>query len=318
MTGDEPGEIRGTSRRTVLRNTLLAGAGVAMAGVASLSRADTAWAATTPAVAAQTTRIAYGAMHSIYPAWVANAPSPDGKNSERRYFKSVPTDWTTAACHSDYVTISIHPDPTDLFAGKLDAQIKHFLSTCPDHVELTSWHEAQSDNPLHYNTKIINKQSVPKIHAYMQHLCATTPNAVGGRVGYGCILTGPIKANVDWLGHNLDWYGVDIYDGPNFRIKTGPKAGQLDHGAITGRMNQNLAAWQTAVDKGKTVSVRITETNSAEDDHRKNWMLWLSQWMAAHNGERMTTFWGGPDSGKWPPSKTVLEYYVTLQKQFGA
>jgi hypothetical protein len=32
----------------------------------------------------------------------------------------------------------------------------------------------------------------------------------------------------------------------------------------------------------------------------------------------MTTFWGGPLSGDWPPSRTVLEYYRTLQTRFGA
>jgi hypothetical protein len=311
MARDESGAIGGTSRRTVLKGALSLGAGVAVAGVASLSGADTAQAA--PAAAAQTT-IAYGAMHSIYPAWVANAPSPDGKNCERRYFKSIPKDWKTAACHSDYVTISFDPDPAVLLAGKLDSRIKDFLATCPNNVELTCWHEAERGNPLHYPANITNV-TVPEIHAHMQNLCTNTPDAAGGRVKYGCILVGPVKTNADWLGKDLDWYGIDIYDGPNFRYKNN---GDLNRSAIVGRMNENLEYWQIAKGSGKTVSVRITETNSHEDPHRKNWMLWLSEWMAAHNGSRMSTFWGGPDSGTWPPSKTVLEYYRTLQKEFGA
>jgi hypothetical protein len=48
-------------------------------------------------------------------------------------------------------------------------------------------------------------------------------------------------------------------------------------------------------------------------------MLWLSQWMAANNGDRMITYWGtGSLSGLWPPSKTVREYYRTLQHKYGA
>jgi hypothetical protein len=81
-------------------------------------------------------------------------------------------------------------------------------------------------------------------------------------------------------------------------------------------MNENLASWQAVTTR--TVSVRITETNSSVDSHRKNWMLWLSQWMAANNGYRIITFWGGPLSGGWPPSTTVLDYYATLQSQYGA
>ena len=331
MSDDESAVIRETSRRTFLRNALLVGAGATAVGVTSLSRAVTAQAVQTiadptTAPAVLTNRIAYGAMHDIYPAWVANAPSPDGKNSERRYFETenfIPKDWTAAACHSRYVTISIRPNPDDLIHNStipdngsgyttLDGQIKHLLSTCPDHAELTCWHEAQSDNPVHYPT-YINAGNVRAIHQHMQNLCTNTPDADGGRVKYGCILTGPVSSNVDWLGHGLDWYGIDIYDGPAFRFPNG----NLDQTAIADRMADNLSTWQTAKGGG-TVSVRITETNSAEDNHRKNWMLFLSQWMVANNGYRIVTFWGGPLSGTWPPSETVLDYYVTLQSLYGA
>jgi hypothetical protein len=82
-------------------------------------------------------------------------------------------------------------------------------------------------------------------------------------------------------------------------------------------MDENLHYWQQAAGN-RTVSVRITETNSAHDNHRKNWMLWLSEWMAANNGYRIVTFWGGKLSGNWPPSRTVLDYYRTLQGLYGA
>jgi hypothetical protein len=320
---------REISRRMMLRNAALAGAGVTAA--AALVRTGPALAAgVAPALRAAPdaagTKIAYGAMHSIYPDWVANAPSPDGKNSERRYFQavnSIPKNWKAAACHSSYVTMSIRPNPDDLLHNKtipdngsgfttLDGQIRHFLSTCPDHAELACWHEAQGGNPIHY-PKYITAASMRAIHAHVQKLCTTTPNADGGRVKYGCILTGPVGTNANWLGKGLDWYGIDIYDDKNFEKKNG----LLDQGAITGRMDDNLRYWRNAAGI-RDVSVRITETNSAHDNHRKNWMLWLSEWMAASNGYRMITFWGGPLSGDWPPSSTVRAYYRTLQHTYGA
>jgi hypothetical protein len=321
MTGDESGLNLQASRRIFLRNALLAGAGAAAVGITPLLGADAARAAS----ATSDLGVKFGAMHSILPDWIAKAPSPFGKYSERRYFEavnSIPKDWTAAACYSDYVTMSIRPNPDDLLHNKpvpdngsgyttLDDQIRHLISTCPDHAELTCWHEAQSNNPLRYPS-FITKDSIPQIHEHVQRLCSTTPDADGGRVKYGCILTGPIKANTDWLGKDLDWYGVDIYDGPNFRYPNG----NLNLDYLTARMDQNLKYWKTAT-KGP-VSVRVTETNSAEDNHRKNWMLTLGQWMAANNGFRIITFWEGPDSGPWPPSKTVLDYYVTLQRRYGA
>jgi hypothetical protein len=91
---DRVSAFRETSRRTFLRNALLVGAGAAV-GAESLSCAVAAQTAS----ALGTTEIAYGAMHDIYPFWVANAPSPDGKNSERRYFETpnfIPKDFTAA------------------------------------------------------------------------------------------------------------------------------------------------------------------------------------------------------------------------------
>lgn len=308
----------------LLKNALLVGAGATAAGVTSALLADPAEAAS----ARLHNTMAFGAMHSIYPHWVTRAPSPGGIYSERRYFDShnfIPKDWAAAACHSNYVTISIRPDPDDLLHNKpvrnngsgyttLDGQIRHLLSTCPDHAELTCWHEAQGGNPLKY-PKYITADSIRSIHEHMQHLCSTTRDADGGRVKYGCILTGYVGTNAHWLGKDLDWYGVDIYDGPNFRYPAGhPHHGNLNHSAITERMDKNLKAWQQAT--RKPVSVRITETNSAHDNHRKNWMLWLSQWMTGNNGYRMVTFWNGPDSGQWPPSETVLDYYTALQRRY--
>src|SRR5215471_3955683 len=173
VTADQPGAIRGTSRRTFLRNAVLVGAGATAVGCTSISRAATTQAssaagapspdATAELAAAAVSRkkIEYGAMHGVYEAWVKNAGDPHGKYSERRYFdafNSIPKNFADAMCFSNHVTMSIRPLPDELFnPGRhvpdngsghttLDDQIKHLLSTCPNGVELTCWHEAQSDN----------------------------------------------------------------------------------------------------------------------------------------------------------------------------
>jgi hypothetical protein len=53
MTGDESGTIRETSRRMLLRNALLVGAGAAAVGVTSISQAGSAYAASAPVSRAQ-------------------------------------------------------------------------------------------------------------------------------------------------------------------------------------------------------------------------------------------------------------------------
>lgn len=68
------------------------------------------------------------------------------------------------------------------------------------------------------------------------------------------------------------------------------------------------------------VRTRITETNARDDRHRKNWYLWLSQWMVASNGLRMLTYWNpsGLLSGPWPPSQTVIDYWnQVLEPTYG-
>jgi hypothetical protein len=83
-------------------------------------------------------------------------------------------------------------------------------------------------------------------------------------------------------------------------------------------MDQNKAAF--AMVSHGTPSLRITETNSHLDGHRKNWLLFLSEWMVANNGFRLLMFFhaDGPLSGPFPPSDSVIQYFnTTLIPDFG-
>lgn len=258
------------------------------------------------------TTLIYGINHDLLDAF--NCAVPYGVHGYRAYrdkvlmtAADVDTTWPTDPS-SVYSTLSLRPDPTALLSGALDAALNALMDTAPDHAELSAWHEAGPGNPLDYPPSI-TAASLTAIHAHMQALVTAH-----GHVKYGQIITGPANQMTDWLGHGLDWYGVDIYDNPNFQKPDGT----LDQNAITFRMDQNKATFAT-VSNG-TPSLRITETNSSHDNHRKNWLLFLSQWMVANNGFRLLTFWNpnGALSGPWPPSDPVIQYFnTTLIPEFG-
>ena len=262
--------------------------------------------------AAAGTALVYGINHDDFNAF--NCAIPHGIHGYRVYRDAVimtaadvNTQWPDDLA-SNYSTLSLRPDPMALLSGSLDAAINALMDTAPDHAELTIWHEAGPGNPLHYPASV-TAASLRAMHAHMQALVTAH-----GHVKYGQIITGPAAGMIDWLGRGLDWYGVDIYDNPNFQNANGT----LDQSKITTRMDQNKAAF-ASVSSG-TPSLRITETNSSHDGHRKNWLLFLSEWMVANNGFRLLMFFhaDGPLSGPWPPSQGVIDFFnSTLIPEFG-
>lgn len=285
------------------------------------SAESTAAPASIEAVAAAGTTLVYGINHDDFNSF--NCKIPDGIHGYRVYRDSVITctaDDTPDACsarlntqwpndlRSDYSTLSLRIDPDTLLSGRLDAALNELMDTAPDHAELTVWHEAGPGNPLSYPATI-TAASVTAMHAHMQALVTAH-----GHVKYGQIITGPANQMVDWLGKGLDWYGVDIYDNPTFENNDGT----LSQDKIDNRMDNNKATF--ALVSNGTPSIRITETNSNMDNHRKNWYLFLSEWMVANNGFRMLLFFhaDGALSGPWPPSPTVIDYInSTLIPEFG-
>jgi hypothetical protein len=132
------------------------------------------------------------------------------------------------------------------------------------------------------------------------------------------ITCGPAIQQIDWLAPGLDWYGDDLYEFPRLR---GP-AGTMSQAKIIARLNSNLDAWRRKSGR-RWPSVRLCETNSPFDSHRENWLTWIAQWMATHNGRRMLTYWN-PDagasqgglSGPWPPSQAVVRRLRWLSEEY--
>lgn len=287
-------------------------AGMISTGCGVESAAPVAPATAVEAAAATGTTLVYGINHDDFNAF--NCLVPYGIHGWRAYRDSVVTtpaefntQWPTDLA-SNYGTLSLRLDPAALLSGSLDAAINALMDTAPDHAELTIWHEAGPGNPLNYPASI-TAATLTAMHAHMQALVTAH-----GHVKYGQIITGPANQMIDWLGKGLDWYGVDIYDNPNFENADGT----LSQAKIDNRMDQNKAAF--AMVSNGTPSLRITETNSNQDSHRKNWLLFLSEWMVANNGFRLLMFFhaDGPLSGPFPPSPIVIDYFnTTLIPEFG-
>lgn len=274
-----------------------------------------------------TRHLVYGANHNYVPGWEAEVPSPLGFTAERRYFDGinhVPVDWDSMGCYSDFAMISLRLVPDDLLTGArvsdngsgyvtLHRQLRTLIRTMPAGATLTLWHEAVPANNLHY-PDYINGVTVPAMHAYMQQLCRTTLNRSAGHVQYGQVVIGPAASWSSWLGQGLDWYGVDIYDGPSLRNLDG----SVSQFKMNRRMSNNRGAFALAAG-APTPKIHVPETNSVIDANRPNWFSYLSEWMYANNGHQVISHWknGGPVSGPWPPSAETLGWFRELQAVYG-
>jgi hypothetical protein len=337
---EQPSQGTAWSKRTD-RRTFLKGAG--LAGAASLAGP---LLARTSARASTGTKIVYGANHDNYNDWVANAPSPDGKNSERRYFDAIVPyddgvgdgsgsysplilDWNSMQCLTNYAIVSLRINPVyalqspqiqlpDNGSGftTLDGQIRYLLSTMPAHSVLTNWQEAGPSNTLNFPA-YVTASNTRGLHNHMQSL-TNAARAAGSQVNYGqIVIDNPTHSGfTSWLGQNLDTYMVDIYDYSSGTFRNAD--GTLSESKIDTRMDNYRSTFASVT--SATPLIHITETNSPLDSHRKNWFLFLSKWMVGNNGYRVVSHWktGGVDSGPWPPSQTVLDYFKTLQATYGA
>ncbi len=270
--------------------------------VSGLALAGTTVAAET----ASRARIAFGVNRHYYPAFTAAVP---GTRAVRIYYDAqnvFPEHWPDRLPGA-WTTLSIRPHPHDLLTGKLNSQIRNLLESAPAHSDLSIWHEAGPGNPLAY-PEYINADNMHHMHAHMQHLCR------GTKVRYGSIICGPANQCQAWLGRSLDWYGVDLYD--NWRYHN--PDGTLNQAKLYHRMDANLATWRKVAGT-RHPSIRLCETNSPLDWHRRHWFSLMAAWMARHNGHRILTYWNsaagkarGGLSGPWPPSHRVVSHLYYL------
>lgn len=233
-----------------------------------------------------------GSNASDFEALRQAVPKASGR---RVYFPEVsfiPQQWPIVEGSS--AVLSIRPLPTDLLAGKLDAQIRALLTTAPPDSALNTWHEA--GNLADYNALgYITPETMTRVHLYMQNLCK------GTSVSYGAILCMPPTSMPPWMPGGLDWYGLDIYDWPQFRLPDGA----ID---IHGRLERRLDLWLQVIRQvsgQKSPHLNICETNSNRLLYRAQWFTAVGQWLAANGGDRLLAFFSAAGCGPWLPDDEV-------------
>lgn len=211
----------------------------------------------------------------------------------RDQYNVVPTVWPAKDNVPDArVTLSIRPVPADLLAGKLDAQLKALIASAPPGVKLSAWHEASN---LPGYPDYLSEGGMSAVHEYMQELCR------GSNVRYGSIICAVPSAAKAWMGTNLDWYGLDIYD-----FDEGQFRNRWDGGISRTKLFTRL---DDMLDTCRDLSGRdwpeidICETNSPRPAYRPDWFALLAEWLDANGGRCLQTFWNpsGSLSGPWLP-----------------
>ncbi|MGI9004942.1 MAG: hypothetical protein ACR2FU_01860 [Streptosporangiaceae bacterium] len=285
MNWAEASEFAATNSR---REALAAG-GLAIAGAIGLG------STLTPS------RLVFGANRGTYPQVNQVIPRAIGVRSYYDGENQFPSAWPNRL-PGTWMTLSLRPNPDDLLSGKLDDQLNAIILTAPAHSELTFWHENTTGNPLGYPRHVNNPRAALLMQHYGLRLCR------GTKVRFGVITCGPSSQQVGWMAPGLDWYGDDLYD---FTRLHNPD-GTLSQARMYARLNANLDTWRKRSGR-RWPEIRICETNSPHDSHRKNWFTWLAQWMAGHNGSRILTYWNADRglsnkglSGPWPPSPDVV------------
>ena len=214
----------------------------------------------------------------------------------RDEYNFVPTVWPSKESVPEAkVTLSIRPVPADLLAGQLDDKLKSFIASAPPGVKLSAWHEASN---LAGYPDYVNAGNMAAVHDYMQNLCR------GSNVRYGSIICAVPSATKAWMGTNLDWYGVDIYDFPEGQFRKW--SGGISREKLFARLDDMRDTCRELTGRDAP-EIDICETNSPRVKHRAEWFEMLFEWMADNGGERIQTFFNptGPLSGPWLPDDEV-------------
>jgi len=205
----------------------------------------------------------------------------------------IPATWpvTTGATSQ---SVSIRPVPSSLLSGRLDARLKAFIGSALPGSFLTAWHEAGN---LAGYPRYINPPNMRAVHRHMNRLCQ------GTNVSYGPILCMHPDSMPPWLVPGMGWYGLDIYDWPEFHF---PGGGPLD---IHGRLWPRLSQWKAVIQKTsghRNPELAICETNALNPSHRPKWMLAVAEWMTGNGGRRMLTYWSRHGVGPWLPQDQAV------------
>src|SRR5262249_2092012 len=132
---------RPEGKMDLTRRWMLAAAAISVAGL-NVVAVGQAHAGTTPA------RECSGSNRGD---WDAFHKAVAQSNRVRVYYDAenvFPKTWPQGAGKGTWSMLSIRPNPADLLAGHLDAELKPMIDSAPSHSLLTIYHENAGANPL--------------------------------------------------------------------------------------------------------------------------------------------------------------------------
>jgi hypothetical protein len=276
---------------------LFLGAGAVLTGAMAVpAAAQLAQAAARPP-ARQPLQI--GANTGWYAAVHAEVPELTCRRVYYPEYNFIPAHWPPSVLGS-MAMVSIRPIPADLLTGRLDKRIRAFLLSAPPGSDLTTWHEAGN---LRAYPAYITAPAMRAVHAHMHRLCR------GTNVRYGPILCMRPATMHPWLIPGLDWYGLDIYDWPEFHFRHGP----LD---IHGKLYPRLDHWRAVIQqvtRRRSPTLNIGETNSGDPSQRAKWFTAVARWLNVNGGRRMLTYWSDASGsvGPWLPHDAAVSHALT-------
>jgi hypothetical protein len=212
-----------------------------------------------------------------------------GATARRVYYPTVnewPATWPLVA--GSTAVLTIRPLPADLLAGNLDASIRGLFESGPPGSLANAWHEA-GNLPAYRELPYINPARIRAVHQHMHQL------AQGTNVAYGPVLCMPPGSMPPWMPGGMDWYGLDIYDWPQFR-----DGADVSQALLADR----LGKWQAVVERvtgQKNTALAICETNSDRLPYRAQWFSRLGQGAAEVGLTHLLGFWSATGCGPWLP-----------------
>lgn len=218
--------------------------------------------------------------------------------------------------------VSLRPAYGALMAGQYDAELKTLFASAPPCSLVTIDHEnidgKGAANPLNYPPSIHNPAHFVAMQLHMESLVQ------GTNVRFGIVFIGPASLGASWMAPHLDWYGFDIYDNPLYWNPG--KARTINKIALETRLATDLASLKK-ISGEKYPLLRIAETNSPWNRHRKTWFTTIVAWLAAHDGQRQSwvlSYWNpardhasGGLSGPCCGSRAVVARLAWLAATYG-
>lgn len=224
-------------------------------------------------------------------AWRGYNPPQGGPNG-------VPTEWPgkSADGYAAGISpiISLRPDLALLSEGKLDEQIKLFLSLAPASTYVTIWAEANAP------AQKVNKSLYIAGVQHFNNLAAQVKcKAKVGQCFENWIVTNESQDLRPWVVDGLSWYGMDGY-----------QEGAQSAEQVFGPAFDDILA---VITTSNPHEILICETGTHAPEQWP-WLRSAFEWAAGNNIRAFLPFWSEADNYPFPTSQKDIAFLPELAR----